>query len=118
MENLIGTEKQIAWAETIRAAAVANWNSHYTFWTDRIASGRSDHGAAAQIDAIRNAALTCTDASTWIDARTRGGANPDFIIHSLGHASLTDRVAFIGVEMTTADYRATANSMSEKFENL
>lgn len=64
-----GTEKQIAWAEKIRAAKIEKWSAAIAVLMASSRDMRRQWGADMQ--AVVNVALTNTDAEAWIDGRDR-----------------------------------------------
>ena len=82
-----GTEKQIAWATTIKTAALASWGRFIaTLEARRESPERTAY--IAMLRTIADHAATCTDARAWIDARSGDGAHPGLIIaHLPGYAT-------------------------------
>lgn len=73
---MIGTEKQIKWANEIKTMAIARWNELITEWEqDEDYAERAEN--ARKIVAL---AVTCENASAWIDARSATGADPMIVI--------------------------------------
>ena len=80
--QLTGTEKQVAWANTIRETAIAHWDTviaekvadDAAYWAQTIADARAIIARAAAVG----------QASAWIDARSRNGANPWKVIAAAG----------------------------------
>ena len=73
-----GTEKQIAWAKDIKAAAVAQWEAAAQHWIARadkaINAGKDERAqrhaeVARRIRALAELAAECSNASVWIDGK-------------------------------------------------
>lgn len=98
---MIGTEKQIAWAEKIKAASVANWEAAANAWEAK-ARRHTEKGLDSapawqrQAEAARSiiaAAVEIEGASAWIDARRGSIANPEMVIAMSRPLSFDERVA-------------------------
>ncbi|MFB6985598.1 hypothetical protein [Streptomyces sp. NPDC056304] len=62
--RLAGTERQVAWAETLRAGAVAELRRDAGWWPEHYSEATGD-----PLPFIETAMLAVTDASWWIDNR-------------------------------------------------